>query len=335
MKKALLLLILMNAWACSQAQQKSQYTQYILNNILINPAVSGIENYIDAKAGYRSQWTGLDGAPITTTLTVSAPLGSAFVGGDAASMSGGLDNPYAPAYLQNYRAAEPHHGIGLTLVSDQIGYTRTTNADATYAYHLGLSSKVNLSLGISAGFNNLSLNASQILLQEPDDDAIKNIGSGTWQPDLGLGVWVYSSDYYAGFSALQLLPQHLSSSINPAYQKGAAPNFFATGGLKLSVSEDVCFVPSVLIKMINPLPVAADLNAKMIFGNRFWVGCSYRYQDAVAGMFGLNISSLINVSYAYDYSTSALRSVNANTHEIVIGLMLNNRDRVICPQHSF
>src|SRR5476651_1593865 len=98
------------------AQQRPQYTQYVFNNYLLNPAVTGIENYTDVKAGYRSQWTGLEGAPVTSYLTVNTPIGQNFIQGDATEFpAGGGVNPYSRAYSQNYQAAEPHHGIGFTL----------------------------------------------------------------------------------------------------------------------------------------------------------------------------------------------------------------------------
>src|ERR1700754_3646616 len=138
------------------AQQKPQYTQYVFNNLLLNPAVTGIENYVDVKTGYRSQWTGLEGAPVTSYLTINAPFGSDYVQGDAAAMSPGNEaNPYSRLYTQNYQAAEPHHGIGFMVVSDKAGPINTTNLAATYAYHLGLSSTLNLSVGVAAGFNHI------------------------------------------------------------------------------------------------------------------------------------------------------------------------------------
>src|SRR6202051_2649392 len=119
----------------SSAQQKPQYTQYVFNNLLLNPAVSGIENYTDVKAGYRSQWTGLQGAPVTSYLTFSAPIGDNFLQGDATAMPAeGGENPSSRLYTQNYMAAEPHHGIGFMLVSDKAGPITTTNIDVTYAY---------------------------------------------------------------------------------------------------------------------------------------------------------------------------------------------------------
>src|SRR6201996_5290969 len=122
-KRALYLLILLVCSVrISMAQQLPQYTQYVFNNYLLNPAVSGIENYTDVKLGYRSQWTGLEGAPVTSYLTVNAPIGQNFVQGDATAFpaSGGT-NPYSRSFVSDYQASENHHGIGFTLVTDKAG----------------------------------------------------------------------------------------------------------------------------------------------------------------------------------------------------------------------
>ncbi|MDB5137361.1 MAG: type secretion system rane protein PorP/SprF [Mucilaginibacter sp.] len=338
MKKLLhALFIFIIAFQSVNAQQKPQYTQYVFNNLLLNPAVSGMENYVDVKAGYRSQWTGLEGAPVTSYLTVTAPFGSDFVKGDATSMSpGNEDNPYSRLYTQNYEAAEPHHGIGFMIVSDQAGPINTSNIDATYAYHLGLSSTFNLSVGVAAGFNHISLNTSMITLENPLDPAIANGNNSQWKPDLSVGIWGYSSSYYFGVSAQQILPQNLYfSTTNSINQTKTVPQYFITGGFKVFLSDDVTLLPSALIKFIQPLPLAYDVNMKLAFRDRFWIGASYRNQDSFAGLVGFNISSLINISYSYDYTTSALRTVSTGTHEIVIGLMLNNKDRVVSPRRSF
>src|SRR5476649_2567477 len=113
MKRNLYLLVVFFAVTqLALAQQKPQYTQYVFNNILLNPAVTGIENYTDVKAGYRSQWTGLQGAPITSYLTVDFPLGDKFIQGDANGMPADDGDPASRSYLQNYVASEPHHGLG-------------------------------------------------------------------------------------------------------------------------------------------------------------------------------------------------------------------------------
>ncbi len=331
------LFIILSIAGVAAGQQKPQYTQYVFNNLLINPAVTGIENYFDLKAGYRSQWTGLQGAPVTSYLTFSAPFGSDFVQGDAASMSPGNEsNPYSHLYTQNYQAAPPHHGIGFMVVSDQAGPISTTNIDATYAYHLGISSTFNLSAGVAAGFNHVSLNTSMLSLENPLDPAIANGNNSQWKPDLSIGVWGYSSNYYVGISAQQLLSQNAYFSTTNTYnQAKTVPQYFLTGGVKLFLSDDITLMPSTLVKILNPEPLAFDVNMKLAFRDRFWIGASYRNQDSVAGLLGLNISSLINISYAYDYTTSALRTVSNGTHELVIGIMLNNKDREISPRNSW
>jgi type IX secretion system PorP/SprF family membrane protein len=338
MKRLLpLLFISVFTFQFASAQQKPQYTQYVLNNLLINPAVTGIENYFDVKSGYRSQWTGLQGAPVTSYITGSVPFGSDFVEGDPASLSGGNDaNPYGRLFTQTYQAAPPHHGLGFIVVSDQAGPISTSNIDLTYAYHLGISSDFNLSVGVEAGYNHTSLNTSMLVLENPLDPAIANGNNSQWKPDLGAGIWGYSSNYYFGISALQLLSQNLYFSTNNNYSEAkTVPQFFVTGGVKFFLNDDVTLMPSVLVKFISPLPVTYDINAKLAFRSRFWVGVSYRNNDAVAGMLGLNISSLINISYSYDYTTSALNTVSGGTHEIVIGIMLGNRNHLVSPVHSF
>lgn len=340
MKRAVIFTIFLLTGFCTVlvGQQRPQYTQYVFNNYLLNPAVSGIENYVDVKAGYRRQWTGLNGAPVTTYLTANMPFGSRFLNGDATAMpAAGGENPLSRSYLQDYMAAEPHHGVGIMVVGDKTGPISQTNIDATYAYHLGLAPKLNLAVGVSAGINNISLDRSMIQLGDvADDPAIANGNVSQIKPDLGVGVWLYSANYYFGASVQQLLKQSLYFSTNSAYnQSQTVPHYFFTAGVKLYMSDDITFMPSVLLKVINPVPTTFDINGKLAFKDKFWIGGSYRRNDAVAAMAGINISSLINVGYSYDFTTSNLNTVSNGTHEIVIGLLLNNRYKVTCPMRSF
>jgi type IX secretion system PorP/SprF family membrane protein len=338
MKRILCLVIVLSAtMQLSSAQQKPQYTQYVFNNLLLNPAVTGIENYTDVKAGYRSQWTGLQGAPVTSYLTVDAPLGDNFLQGDATAFpaEGGV-NPSSRLYTQNYMAAEPHHGIGFILMTDKAGPITQTNIDATYAYHLGLTDRINLAVGVMAGFNRISLNTAEITTEVALDPAIANGNNSQWKPDLGTGVWLYSSNYYVGASVQQLLPESLYFSTNKTYnQSKTVPQYFVTSGVKLFLTDDITLLPSFLIKVIQPTPLTYDINAKLSFQDKIWIGGSYRRDDSFGVLAGINISSFINVGYSYDITTSALNTVSNGTHEIVISLLLNNRYKVTCPQHGF
>ena len=333
MKKLYFTTVFLLAATMGWAQQKPQYTQYIFNNYLINPAITGIENYTDIKAGYRNQWTGLDGAPVTMYFTAHTPIGNKFIQGDPMSQPANGEDPMSRSYVQDYQAAPAHHGIGFTVVSDKAGPITQSNYDITYAYHLGLSSNLNLSVGVAAGLASINLNTSQITLENALDPAIANGNTNQLKPDLGLGIWAYSATYFVGVSAQQVLPQTLYFSSNSTYnQSKTVPHYFFTAGVKLFLAEDVTLLPSVMFKYVKPVPSTFDLNLKMAFQDKFWIGGSYRHNDAIAAMAGINVGSFLNLGYAYDFTTSNLNTVSNGTHEIILGVMLNNAYKVICPR---
>jgi type IX secretion system PorP/SprF family membrane protein len=336
MKKFLLFILIISV-RTAMAQQLPQFTQYIFNNYLLNPAVTGIENYTDLKMGHRNQWAGLDGAPVTSYLSVNTPIGRNFIEGDATSFSAmnGV-NPSSRLYTQNYQAAEPHHGVGAMIYTDKAGQITQTNVAATYAYHLGLTSRMNLSVGVMGGFNRMTLNTQDITLTDPNDPAINNQQNSQWKPDVGAGVWLYSSNYFLGLSARQLLPQtYYFNTKQPNIGSPTVPHFYLTAGVKLFMTDEITFMPSVMIKRTSPVPLTYDVNGKFNFNDKFWIGGSYRHKDASAVLAGFNLSSLINVGYSYDITTSALNTVSRGSHEIVIGLMLNNGFKLTSPQHGF
>ncbi|RYZ94825.1 MAG: type IX secretion system membrane protein PorP/SprF [Sphingobacteriaceae bacterium] len=330
MKKGTIFFMLFSCCTLSLfAQQKPQYTQYVFNNYLLNPAFAGIENFVDLKLGHRSQWSGLEGAPLTTYLTVNAPFGEGFLNGGS-----GSGNPAERSYLSNYMAAEPHHGIGLTLVSDNAGIISTTNIGGTYAYHLGVTSTVNLAVGVTAGLSQFSINKSAIKLENENDPAVINNTGTRWSPDISFGTVLYGANYFIGMSVQQLLPQRLFAGDFNSTAK-TTPHFLFNVGTRLYINDDISVLPSALIKFIEPLPATFDLNMKMAFRDKFWIGGSYRYHDSFGALAGFNLSSLINIGYSYDFNTSALNTVSNGSHEIVLGIMLNNKYNVSSSAHGF
>src|SRR5215208_5955226 len=154
---SLLVLITVTAFA----QQRPHYTQYILNNYILNPALSGIENYTDIKVSVRDQWMGLEGAPKTAYFTIQGPLGKKDYRTTATSYDIPGQNPRGRAYWESYTAAEPHHGIGMMIINDRTGSFNRFTADVTYAYHLGLNANTNLAAGFSAGITRIGLDKSK------------------------------------------------------------------------------------------------------------------------------------------------------------------------------
>ncbi len=311
-------------------------TQYVFNNYLLNPALSGIDSYIDLKAGYRKQWSGLEGAPSTQYVSLSVPLGEEFVRSSINSFSGDGDNPLSRSLVNSYTAAEPHHGVGLIAMTDKAGLLRQSKLNFTYAYHLGLTNEVNLSVGVSAGLNFLTFNAADIKAETIVDPLFGADYNNKFRSDVGLGLWLYSPKFFIGASAKQLLGNTTviddSQVVARAYQR---PTIHAAAGYKIFLGEDIALIPSLLATYRVDSPTAIDVNMKLAYQDKFWVGTSYRNNDSISMLAGFSFASFMNLSYSYDISTSALRSVNNGTHEIVLGFLLNNKYDVKCSTRQF
>lgn len=308
------------------AQQRPQYTQYVFNNYLLNPAISGIENYADVKAGFRKQWAGIEGAPQTSFLTAHWNLGSDYLWRNALSLPDKGDDPMSRNYMQNYTSSPAHHGMGVTVVYDETGPLSRLDASLTYAYHLQLSNTFNLSVGMAAGLSRIALDANALHFEDQiNERAVSNQLLSQLKPDLGFGLWLYSGRLFAGASVQQVLSQKLSFTSDPNYNSGKeVPHFFVTAGYRMYIDDVISATPSIMFKQVSPTPVSIDVNLKMAFKDRFWVGGSYRKDDSFSALAGINISKLINLTYAYDFTTSGLNQVSNGSHEIVLGLQLNN-----------
>jgi type IX secretion system PorP/SprF family membrane protein len=342
MRKFLIILIMLMAGIFARAQQRPHYTQYILNNYILNPALSGIENYTDLKISARDQWVGLDGAPKTAYLTIQGPLGKKDYRTSATSFNVPGENPRGKAYWESYTAAEPHHGIGFAMINDRTGSYNRFTANASYAYHLGLSPTTNLAAGFSAGITVISLDRSKTDFgggsnSDPATGAAINKELNKMRPDIGAGLWLYSRDYFIGLSAQQIVPQRLSFVDDAAaITKGRLiPHVFLTGGYRFLLSEDVNMTPSLMFKYVNGSSngnFQVETNVKLQYRDLFWVGGSYRHQDGYAAMLGLNVGNTFNIGYSYDITTTNLGTVSRGTHEIVIGFLLGNRYSDACPR---
>lgn len=325
LKRYVLYLILCCVTTSVLAQQRPQYTQYIFNNYLLNPALSGIENYSDIKMGHRSQWSGIENAPKTSFLSAHWNLNGDYLWRNPLSLPEKGDDPMSKSYTQNYTSSPAHHGIGIMAVTDKTGPISRFDGGFTYAYHLQLSGTKNLSVGVYAGLSRIALDYSAISLENQVDPALANAVVSQFKPDVALGVWYYGARFFAGASVQQVLPQKLAFTSSANYNAGTSvPHFFITSGYKLFIDDEISAIPSVMLRKVEALPMAVDANLKLDYKDKFWVGGSYRSADSFSAMAGFNFKNLLNLTYAYDFTTSGLNTVSNGSHEIVLGFQLNN-----------
>jgi len=341
MNKYKLIIIFMFGFGCVQAQQKPYYSQYILNNYILNPALSGIENYTDLKFSYRNQWAGIDGAPETMYMSVQGPIGKKDYRTSATSFQIPGENPRGEAYWEDYTAAEPHSGVGLIVLNDKTGYINRTSVYGTYAYHKGITGRTTLALGFLGGFTNVSLDRSKIVWGslDPNDPAIGyNDGElKKFTPEVGAGLWLYSRDYFLGASVLNIIPGKAEFVQSGNYGSYFSPQYFLTGGYRFLMGGDMSVLPSVLIQAVSTLPLQLGLNVKLQYMDLVWFGGGYRISDQLGGFYGMagiNVSNTFNIGYSYDLATtSALQTFAKGTNEIIIGFLINNKYGDTCPRN--
>ena len=319
------------------AQQKPHYTQYIINQYIVNPAITGIENYVDIKLSHRMQWVGLLDAPVTTYLTIHGPIGKKDLKTTATSFEPIDQNPRGGRYWDEYAVSEPHHGIGLQVINDRTGPLNNFSGMVTYAYHIGLTARTGFAAGIGAGVSNLSINRDKLqFYNNTVDPAVYSSNLvNSIRFDMNAGIYLYSANYFVGISAQQLVPSKIdySKSIIKKTEGKNVPHFFGTAGYRFMLGNDINFTPSVMIKYVQPLPIQYELNGKIQYRDLVWFGGGYRYKDGITAMVGMHVSNTFNIGYSYDYTTSNLNSYTRGTHELMLGFIIGNKYGESCPRN--
>ncbi|MBF9254511.1 type IX secretion system membrane protein PorP/SprF [Pontibacter sp. 172403-2] len=315
------------------AQQKPQYSQYTLNNYILNPAISGIEDYADLRMGIRQQWAGLEGAPQSYYASLHMPINKDVSPSNRGGKTG--DMPKSSTKRTNvYRRVRPHHGVGAMAMTTRTGPLKRSSLSASYAFHLPLSRTTRLAAGVAPGIVQYSLDQSYVRTANANDPAVMDGRVNELKFDLTMGLWLYSQSYYVGVSGAQLVPgkRQLLNTDTPGDNDGKLQkHYFATAGYRVDVTSELSVIPSVMVKLAQPSPASVDATVKILYANRLWAGASYRHKDSMAAMAGINISPLLDVAYAYDAGTSPLGAAHAGSHEVVVGLKLRNTRKVICP----
>lgn len=338
MKKLYLLLIFSFIFlSVSRAQQKPQYTQYMLNGYLINPALTGIENYTDMRVSYRDQWSGLAGAPTSLYLSVHGPLHKSDRSSSILSLpargKSNIINKLRYKEENDFKFLKPHQGLGGMLVSDKNGPNKRLGAAVSYAYHLPvMQRRLKLSTGITAGITRYSLNIAELDFGPTADPVLSQYENARLLPEISLGTTLYGSHFFVGASVAQLMQNALDlSSKNEEAQQRFSNHYFLTGGYEIRLGREVALMPSVLIKYVQPSPVSVDLNLKASYLRRVWGGVSYRHQNAVAALAGFNLNALLTMGYAYEMATSNLNNYTHGSHEVMLGFVMGNTYRIKSP----
>jgi type IX secretion system PorP/SprF family membrane protein len=296
---AFALMILLSA----HGQQDPQYTQYMYNMNVVNPAYAGSKEGLSVGLLYRSQWVDINDAPKTATLSVHSPVGK-------------------------------NVGLGLSVISDQIGPVEENNVYADFSYTLNLGGEHRLAFGLKAGatIQNIGLfsDIGNGFVPDASDEAFSENTSNTYL-NIGSGVFYYTDKYYVSFSIPNMLKStYLDITTNGQQFKYGSDvlHYFLSSGYVFDLSANTKFKPSFLLKSAFEAPTSLDLSANFLFFDKFEIGATYRLDDSVGVMANFAITTDLRIGYAYDYVTSDLNVTTSGSHELMLLFDLNFSKKV-------
>ncbi|RTY89396.1 type IX secretion system membrane protein PorP/SprF [Flavobacterium sp. RSP46] len=303
MKTKIFLILLMFTAFTSYAQQDAQFTQYMYNTININPAYAGSRGALSIFAMHRTQWVGLDGAPVTNVATINTPLNN------------------------------NNLGLGISFINDKIGPTNENTISADFSYTIQTSETFKLSFGIKGTANLFNLDISKLNPVDayPVDQSIQNIDN-KFSPNIGTGVYLHSDKAYVGFSIPNFIESDRYDNNEVAIFKEKI-NYYLIAGYIFDLNRTIKFKPAVLSKFIEGAPLQVDISGNFMFNEKFVVGIAYRWSAALSAMVGFQISDGMYIGYGYDRETTRLNNYNSGSHEFFLRYeIFKNNGKIITPR---
>jgi type IX secretion system PorP/SprF family membrane protein len=304
MKKYFTIALSLFAIAFCRAQQDPQYSQYMFNQLAINPAYAGSKEALSTAVFLRSQWTGIEGSPKTETLTLHSPLRKRKV------------------------------GLGLAIISDKIGPKKSTGVMGSYAYRIPIKNG-RLAFGLRLGVYNYTYNWAKIEYKDQADIYNSQNSTSLIVPTADAGVYYYTNTFYIGFSGTHLTNGRLTTVSNKNGDNAQlSPHYFFTIGKAWEISENLIFNLSCMTKVAKNSPSTGDLNFSFLLKQRLWLGVSFRSHYGMVIYTQFYINEKFKLGYAYDIGLNKIGAVGGGSHELMLSYDFNIfKSKVISPRY--
>lgn len=269
------------------AQQESVFTFYKSQMNLVNPAYVGINNETLWTSSIRNQWSGIEDAPETQTLSYSTSLGK-------------------------------NMGIGASVINDRTFIEKETFVGVDFSYMIQMNTTTDLYLGIKAGGNFYDVNTTGLESYNIESDqALSSIN--TFNPNFGIGAVLKEDKWYVSLSIPRLFNTNKAKN-----QSGIAmsatdrPHVYLSGGYDFVLDPTFVLKPSVMMRYVNGAPVSLDLTTMLQIDTNFEIGGMYRTDKAFAAMSTFRLNNRFVLGYAYEMSTQPTLASARNTNEIIL-----------------
>jgi type IX secretion system PorP/SprF family membrane protein len=276
---------------------------YVVNALAINPAFAGCQDALSATISYRNQWVGFNDAPKSYILSVHAPVFNDRV------------------------------GLGLLIENNSIGIFKETSILGNYAYRMELQ-EGKLALGLAFGVTVYNNAWNELVANDANDIQLMNNPESAVLPNFSIGTYYYTKKYFIGFS----MPLFLSYEPDKSTGKYkidnnfSGSNYFLSAGYEASISPQLKFLPSLLIKYHPKNVIQIDYNAQFSLKDRIWMGIGYRNKDILVAMLQCQLNYQIRMAYSYDYNFGSIGKYLNGSHEFVLNYVFKFTRKVIGPR---
>ncbi|MDO9001808.1 MAG: type IX secretion system membrane protein PorP/SprF [Bacteroidota bacterium] len=310
-KKIAIVAILITIATSSKAQYDALFTQYMFNEMFINPAYAGSKEAMSATLLHRQQWVNFPGRPVTTSFSLHGPL------------------------MQNKM------GLGLSVLNETIGVLNRNLVYASYAYRMKTGDKGHLAFGLMGGIHN-QINKFASLKTNDDGTVDPQLGQNSPSiiaPNFGSGIYFNTKTFYTGLSIPRMVDDRVTFNPNGDVLQTTKIDpskfhYYFTIGNMFTLSSDLKLKGQAMVKAVQNAPIQYDLTATFFIKEMIWAGVSYRSNSAVAAIIGVQINPQFLVSYSYDYGINMIQKYSQGSHEIGLNYLFSYKGKkVVTPRY--
>ena len=279
------------------AQQLPFYSQYFFNPFIYNSAYTGQSGETRAFLSHRNQWTAIQGAPVTSIITIDGPING------------------------------EKSGLGLSIFSDRTDILVRSGARLAYSYKVDINEEHKVRFGLGAGIFNNKIDYDRAIVEDNTDPQLFSNAQSRAALDMDFGIGYFWKGLNVGFSMPQLLDNDIRYSKIDNDEKvvyGLKRHYVASAGYEYEIDDDWTVYPQMLTRITPSSPFQFDFGAFGSYQKLGWLGVMYKHQYAVGLLGGARINERLLVGASFDLIINDISGYSGTSSELLVGYIFGS-----------